>query len=182
MHDPSTAIGSSLSLLSWAPGCGRGARSSRQGLGLWESHNRGARSTASVEPDEQDFRPGGEHQLDVGRSAVPRLVLLDTDLECAEGFRNACASGTRAAKARGACRLSHPHKPSLRMAPDNHPVWSKFAITSRVEKAASTAKDSRPPSSMPGVAADRGRRRLAPRGARRRRTYPRPHIDPLRTE
>jgi len=36
--------------------------------------------------------------------------------------------------------LSHPHKPSLRVAPDNHPVWSKFAITSRVEKAASTAK------------------------------------------
>jgi hypothetical protein len=27
--------------------------------------------------DEQDFRSGGEHQLDVGRSAVPRLVRSD---------------------------------------------------------------------------------------------------------
>jgi hypothetical protein len=30
-------------------------------------------------PDEQDFRSGAEHQLDVGRSAVPRLVRSATE-------------------------------------------------------------------------------------------------------
>ena len=46
-------------------------------------------------PDEQDFRSGAEHQLDVGRGAVPRLVQTDIMERISGDYRFAGAAAYR---------------------------------------------------------------------------------------
>jgi hypothetical protein len=57
-----------------AAGCGCGRRPGRQGVGLSESHNRGASNTARGGRSSQTSGPVGERKLDVGLNAVPCLV------------------------------------------------------------------------------------------------------------